>query len=39
MSYTEKLLAKADEIIPRVTLIAFLDDPNKKVMIDVRQHE
>jgi rhodanese-related sulfurtransferase len=39
MTYTEKLLSKADEEIPRVTLDDFKDDPNAKVMIDVRQHE
>ena len=39
MNYTEELLAKADEIIPRVTLDDFNNDSNAKVMIDVRQHE
>ena len=39
MTYAEKLLSKADEIIPRVTLDDFNNDPNAKVMIDVRQHE
>ena len=39
MTYTEKLLSKADEEIPRVTLDDFKNDPNAKVMIDVRQHE
>jgi len=39
MSYTEELLAKADEVIPRVTLDDFQNDPGSKVMIDVRQHE
>jgi len=39
MTYTEELLAKADEVIPRVTLNDFNNDSNAKVMIDVRQHE
>jgi rhodanese-related sulfurtransferase len=39
MTYTEKLLSKADEEIPRVTLDDFKNDLNAKVMIDVRQHE
>ena len=39
MTYTEELLAKADEVIPRVTLDDFNNDSNAKVMIDVRQHE
>jgi rhodanese-related sulfurtransferase len=39
MSYTEDLLFKADEIIPRVTLEDFNNDLNAKVMIDVRQQE
>ena len=39
MSYTEKLLLKADEVIPRVTLEDFENDSNSKVMIDVRQYE
>ena len=28
MSYTEELLAKADEVIPRVTLDDFKNDTN-----------
>ena len=39
MTYIEELLAKADEVIPRVTLDDFNNDSNAKVMIDVRQHE
>ena len=39
MTYTEELLSKADEVIPRVTLDDFKNDLNAKVMIDVRQHE
>ena len=39
MTYTEELLLKADEVIPRVTLKDFNDDTNAKVMIDVRQHD
>ena len=39
MSYTEDLLLKADEVIPRVTLEDFNNDSNSKVMIDVRQYE
>ena len=39
MSYTEELLAKADAVIPRVTLEDFNNDSHTKVMIDVRQHE
>ena len=39
MSYTEELLLKADEVIPRVTLEDFNNDLNPKVMIDVRQYE
>jgi hypothetical protein len=39
MSYTEELLLKADEVIPRVTLEDFNNDSNSKVMIDVRQYE
>ena len=39
MSYTEELLAKADAVIPRVTLEDFNNDSHLKVMIDVRQHE
>ena len=39
MSYTEELLLKADEVIPRVTLEDFNNDSNPKVMIDVRQYE
>ena len=39
MTYTEELLSKADEVIPRVTLDEFKNDTNAKVMIDVRQHE
>ena len=39
MSYTEELLLKADEVIPRVTLEDFNNDSNLKVMIDVRQYE
>ncbi|MDG0966496.1 MAG: rhodanese-like domain-containing protein [SAR86 cluster bacterium] len=39
MSYTEELLLKADEVIPRVTLEDFNNDANSKIMVDVRQHE
>ena len=39
MNYTEELLLKADEVIPRVTLEDFENDSNLKVMIDVRQYE
>ena len=39
MNYTEELLLKADEVIPRVTLEDFNNDLNLKVMIDVRQYE
>ena len=39
MNYTEKLLLKADEVIPRVTLEDFNNDSNSKVMIDVRQYD
>jgi len=39
MTYTEELLAKADAVIPRVTLDDFKNDSNAKVMIDVRQYE
>jgi rhodanese-related sulfurtransferase len=39
MTYTEELLLKADEVIPRVTLEDFKNDANAKVMIDVRQHD
>jgi len=39
MTYTEELLANADEVIPRVTLDDFNNDSNAKVIIDVRQHE
>jgi len=39
MSYTEELLAKADAVIPRVTLEDFNNDLHPKVMIDVRQYE
>ena len=39
MSYTEELLEKANEVIPRVTLDDFNNDQNSKLMIDVRQHE
>ena len=39
MSYTEELLEKANEVIPRVTLEDFNNDQNSKLMIDVRQHE
>ena len=39
MNYTEELLLKADEVIPRVTLEDFNNDSNSKVMIDVRQYE
>ena len=39
MSYTEELLTKADEAIPRVTLEEFHKDNDQKVMIDVRQYE
>ena len=37
MSYTEQELAKADEVIPRVTLAEYNTDANQKVMVDVRQ--
>ena len=36
MSYTEELLEKANEVIPRVTLDDFNNDQNSKLMIDVR---
>ena len=39
MTYTEELLLRADEVIPRVTLDDFKNDANAKVMIDVRQHD
>ena len=39
MSYSEKLLAKANEVIPRVTFEDFNNDSFPKLMIDVRQHE
>ena len=39
MTYTEELLLRADEVIPRVTLEDFKNDANSKVMIDVRQHD
>ncbi|MGI9269681.1 MAG: rhodanese-like domain-containing protein [Porticoccus sp.] len=39
MSYTEELLTKADEIIPRVTFEDYKNDINEKIMIDVRQFE
>jgi len=39
MSYTEELLIKADEVIPRVTFEDFKNDLNEKIMIDVRQFE
>lgn len=39
MTYTEELLRKADEVIPRVSLDDYINDQNSKVMIDVRQHE
>ena len=39
MSYTDELLEKANEVIPRVTLEDFNNDQNSKLMIDVRQHE
>ena len=39
MSYTQELLLKADEVIPRVTLADFRNDLNAKIMIDVRQIE
>ena len=39
MTYTEELLLKADEIIPRVSFDDFKNDSNAKVMIDVRQHD
>tara|TARA_X000000368_G_scaffold131371_1_gene103204 strand:- start:690 stop:1082 length:393 start_codon:yes stop_codon:yes gene_type:complete len=39
MTYTEELLLKADEVIPRVTFEDFKNDANAKVMIDVRQHD
>ena len=39
MTYTEELLLKADEVIPRVTLEDFNNDANSKIMVDVRQHE
>ena len=39
MTYTEELLLRADEVIPRVTLKDFKNDTNAKVMIDVRQHD
>ncbi len=39
MSYTEELLTKADEVIPRVTFEDYKNDINKKIMIDVRQFE
>ena len=39
MTYTEELLVKADEVIPRVAFDDFINDSNAKVMIDVRQHD
>ncbi len=39
MSYTEELLTKADEVIPRVTFEDYKNDINEKIMIDVRQFE
>jgi len=36
---TKELLSKADEIIPKVTLVDFENDLNPKIMIDVRQIE
>ena len=39
MTYTEELLVKADEVIPRVAFDDFNNDSNAKVMIDVRQHD
>ena len=39
MSYTEELLTKADEVIPRVTFKNYKSDINEKIMIDVRQFE
>ena len=39
MSYTQELLLKADEIIPKVKLDDFENDLNPKIMIDVRQIE
>ena len=39
MTYSEELLFRADEVIPRVTLDDFKNDANAKVMIDVRQHD
>ena len=39
MSYTEELLIKADEVIPRVTFEDYKSDINEKIMIDVRQFE
>ena len=39
MSYTQELLSKANEIIPKVTLVNFQNDLNSKIMIDVRQIE
>ena len=39
MSYTEELLTKADEVIPRVTFEDYKNDVSEKIMIDVRQFE
>ena len=39
MSYTQELLLRADDVIPRVTLADFQNDLNAKIMIDVRQIE
>ena len=39
MSYTEELLTKADEVIPRVTFEDYKNDINEKIMIDVRQFD
>ena len=39
MSYTEELLTKSDEVIPRVTFEDYKNDINEKIMIDVRQFE
>ena len=39
MSYTQELLLRADEVIPRATLADFQNDLNAKILIDVRQIE
>ena len=39
MSYTQELLLRADDVIPRVTLADFQNNLNEKIMIDVRQIE